>query len=80
MDEGISNAPISHHTGARLIVFPLHTMESTKEVRQASAVQIMNMDVPTFLDSICHHRGMSERMNPSPEYTVNAVLETVISA
>jgi hypothetical protein len=40
----------------------------------------MNMHVPTFHDSRCHHRGMSARRSPSPEKNVNAALEAVISA
>ena len=49
---------------------------------QASAVQIMNMHVPTcvFHDRKCHHRGMTERKKLTPENTVSAVLEAVILA
>jgi len=74
------NLQISHHTGARLMVFPLHIMEFTKNMRQLSAVQNMYMHVPTFRASRCQGRGTTERMNPIPENTVNTVLEVVISA
>lgn len=50
-------------------------MESTKYTRQASAVQIMYMHVAIFR---CHHKGMTDKTNPIPENTVNAVLEAVI--
>lgn len=65
-----------------MIAFPFHRMESTKWTRQASAVQIMYIHVPTcnLHDSMCHHRGMTERVNPIPENTVNTVFEAVISA
>ena len=76
--KGFRNSPISHHTGVQLMIFPLHAMESTKKTRQVSAVQIMNMHVPTFHDSKCHHRGISERTSPIAEKTVNAVLDAVI--
>ena len=69
---------MSHHTGARLMVFPSHTMELTKYARQASAVQIMNMHVPTFRDARCHQRGMTDKVSPIPEKTVNTVLEMVM--
>ena len=69
---------MSHHTGALLMVFPSHTMELTKYARQASAVQIMYMHVPTFRDPRCHQRGMTDKVSPIPENTVNTVLETVI--
>ena len=69
---------MSHHTGARLTVFPSHTMESTKWTRQAIAVQTPYMYVPTFRDPRCHQRGMTDKMNPIPENTVNTVLETVM--
>jgi len=74
------NIQISHHTGARLIVFPLHIIEFTKNIKQLSAVQNMYMHVPTFRAPRCQGRGMSARMNPIPENTVNTVLEIVISA
>ena len=74
------NVPISHHAGAQLMAFPLHTIESTKWTRQASAVQIMYIHVPTFHDSKCQYKGTTERTNPIPENTVNAVLEAVILA
>jgi len=70
---------ISHHTGARLMVFPLHIIEFTKKTKHAIAVQIMYAHVPTFRASRCQGRGMSERINPIPENTVNVVLEAVIS-
>ena len=38
----------------------------------------MYMHVPTFHDSKCQYRGTTERMNPIPEKTVNAMLEAVI--
>jgi len=63
-----------------LIAFPLQTIEFTKYMRQASAVQIIYMDVPTFRASRCQGRGMSERMNPTPENTVKTVLEAVIGS
>ena len=69
---------MSHHTGARLMVFPSHTMESTKNIRQASAVQTAYMHVPTFRDPRCHQRGMTDKVSPIPENTVKTVLETVI--
>ena len=69
---------MSHHTGARLMVFPSHTMESTKNTRQVSAVQAAYMHVPTFRDARCHQRGMTDKMSPIPENTVNTVLEMVI--
>jgi len=72
------NVPISHHTGAQLIAFPFHTIESTNETRQASAVQIMYMHVPTFQASRCQYRGVTARKNPIPEKTENTVLEAVI--
>lgn len=39
----------------------------------------MYMHVPTFHDSRCHRKGMSERTNPIAENTVNAVLVALIS-
>ena len=69
---------MSHHTGARLTVFPSHMMELTKYTRQASAVQTPYMHVPTFRDSRCHKRGITDKVSPIPENTVNTVLETVI--
>ena len=75
---GYPNVPISHHTGAQLIAFPLQIIEFTKWTRQASAVQSMNMQVPTFHDSRCHQRGTIEMMIPIPENTVNAVFKAVI--
>ena len=69
---------MSHHTGARLIVFPFHTIELTKYARQASAVQTANMHVPTFRDPRCHQRGMTDKVSPIPENKVNTVLDTVI--
>ena len=71
---------MSHHTGARLMVFPSHTMELTKYARQASAVQTAYMHVPTFRDARCHQRGVTDKVNPIPENTVNAVLEAVMEA
>jgi hypothetical protein len=71
---------MSHHTGAKLRAFPLQIMEFTKKTRQASAVQIMYMHVPTFHDSRCHRSGTSERTNPIAENTENAVLVAVIRA
>jgi hypothetical protein len=76
---GYLNVLISHHTGAQLMAFPLHMMESTKWTRQPRAVQTMYIHVPTFHDSKCHHKGTREMTTPIPEKTVNTVFETVIS-
>lgn len=62
------------------MAFSLHTIESTKWTRQARAVQIINMHAPTFHDFRCHHRGMTERMSPNPENTVNAASKAIISS
>jgi hypothetical protein len=75
-----ANILISHHTGAQLMAFPLHKIESTKWTRQASDVQIMYMQVPTFQASKCQYRGTTERTNPIPENTVNAVLDAAMSS
>ena len=69
----------SHHAGAQLMAFPFQTIESTKWTRQASAVQTMYMQVPTFQASKCQYRGTTARMNPIPENTENTVVEAVIS-
>src|ERR1700753_4059133 len=69
---------MSNPTGARLRVVPSHTMESTKWTRQAIAVQTPYMYVPTFRDPRCHQRGMTDKMSPIPENTVNTVLTTAI--
>jgi hypothetical protein len=57
-------------------------MESTKNTKQVSAVQIKYMLVPecTFHDRRCHDSGITERKKPIPENIVNVVLEAVISA
>ena len=55
-------------------------MEFTNWTRQASAVQIMYMHVPTFRDSRCHQRGMTDKVSPIPEKTVNTVLEAAMEA
>ena len=60
------------------MVFPFHTMELTKYARQASAVQAAYMHVPTFRDPRCHQRGMTDKVSPIPENTVNTVLTTAI--
>ena len=62
------------------MAFPFQMIESTKWTRQPSAVQIMNMEVPTFQASKCQYRGTTERMNPIPENTENAVVEAIIPA
>lgn len=82
LGKGYANIPISHHTGAQLMALPFHTMESTKNTRQANAVQIKYMLVPTcaFHDCRCHHSGTTERKKPIPENTVNAVFDAVILA
>jgi hypothetical protein len=41
-------AQISHHTGAMSLAWFLQTIELTKELRQAIAVQIMYAQVPEF--------------------------------
>ena len=56
------------------MVFPFHTIESTNWTRQASAVQIMYMHVPTFRAFKCQYRGTTERMNPIPANTENTVV------
>jgi hypothetical protein len=40
----------------------------------------MYMHVPTLYDSRCHQSGTTERMNPKPENTENALLRAVIFA
>ena len=60
------------------MAFPFQTIESTKWTRQASAVQTMYMQVPTFQASKCQYRGTTARMNPIPENTENTVVEAVI--
>ena len=60
------------------MVFPSHTMESTKYTRQASAVQTAYMQVATFRDPRCHQRGMTDKVSPIPDNTVKTVLEMVI--
>ena len=42
----------------------------------------MNMDIPmcVFHDRKCHCRGVARRKKPTPENTVNVVLETVTLA
>ena len=62
------------------MLFPFQMIESTKWTRKPSAVQIMNMQVPAFQASKCQYRGTTERTNPIPENTENAVVEAVISA
>ena len=61
------------------MAFPFHTIESTKPTRQASAVQTMNMQVPTFRAFKCQYRGTTERTSPIPANTENTVVEAVIS-
>ena len=61
------------------MAFPFHRIESTNWTRQASAVQIMYMQVPTFRALRCQYRGMTERMNPIPTNTENMVVDTFIS-
>ena len=78
--EAVANVLMSHHTGAQLITFPLHTIEFTNRTVHMIAVQIMNMHVPTFHDSKCQYKGTTESMIAIPEKTVNTVLEAVILA
>ena len=61
-------------------MFPSHITEFTNWTRQASAVQTAYMHVPTFRDPRCHQRGMTDKVSPIPENTVNTVLVTVMEA